>query len=87
MFNIPVLGPFIISRSQFGHHLSQTGNAAWLKKYFSVKLLVPHSIPASDKCYGGKPPPSEMRLLDKGMDAQPTSLVVVNAVRDNIQQS
>lgn len=63
MFNVPVLGPFIISKSQFGPHLSQAGNAARLKKYFSVKFLVSHGLSA-DSCYW-RGSTSEFRLLNK----------------------
>lgn len=66
MFNVPVLGPFIFSKSQFGHHLSQAGNAACLKKYFSVKFLVSHGL-STDSCYGREDPPQNSGYWTRGM--------------------
>lgn len=65
MFNVPVVGPFIISKSQFGHHLSQAGDAARLKKYFSVKFLVSQGLSA-DSCYCGADPPQNSGYWTNG---------------------
>lgn len=43
MCDAPVFGPSMVSKSQFGHHLSQAGNA-------SLWFLVSHITPTS---YGG----------------------------------
>lgn len=65
MFHVPVLGPFMIRKSQFGRHLSQAGNAAHLEKYLSVKVLVSPGLSA-DSCYGGADgSTSELRFLDE----------------------
>lgn len=70
MFNVPLLGSFIISKSQFGHHLSQAGNAARLKKYFSVKFLMSHGLSA-DSCYGGEDLPQNSGYWTRGRGSGP----------------
>lgn len=62
MCDAPVFGPSMVSKSQFGHHLSQAGNAPLWFQYHTSHLLV-----TGGGCDGRDAPQSSvMRLLEQG---------------------